>query len=34
MATRGPNQMPPLVSRVSDTAGLGLLIDWIASLKE
>lgn len=32
MGMRGPGQMPPVATRLSDTAGLRVLIEWIQSL--
>jgi mono/diheme cytochrome c family protein len=34
VAMRGPGQMPPVGSRVPDSAGVRLLAEWIASLRE
>src|SRR5205807_4650726 len=33
VATRGPNQMPPLSSNRPDAAGVELLREWIAGMK-
>lgn len=34
MGTRAPGQMPPVGTRTSDSAGLRLMAEWIASLRE
>ena len=33
VAMRGPGQMPPVGSRTPDSAGVSLLVEWIASLR-